>query len=241
MHKFTSILIFLLCFFSAAQAQELQQPVDTILSLNQLAIPADSVEYWKNSKPFEYAKWLDSLLKAKTISAPPASHTEPEPNWLDHVFASPLTRIIFWVLAGIFVLFILYKLFLANTIFRKKSKTASVSEVAEEVLNGESDYDTLINQSTRGGNYRLAVRYQYLKVLHKLAEKHFIEMAVDKTNYQYVREVASRGGLALKQQFQNDFAALTLSYEYVWYGEFAVDEDIYRKIATGFTQFNQKI
>ena len=119
--------------------------------------------------------------------------------------------------------------------------TAPVAEVEEDVLTGESDFDTLINQSLKSDNYRLAVRYQYLKVLHKLADKHFIEMAADKTNYQYVREVAGRGGRAAHQDFQNEFASLTLSYEYVWYGEFAVDETIYRKIATGFTQFNQKL
>ena len=114
------------------------------------------------------------------------------------------------------------------------------SEVTEEEVTGESDFDTLIRQSAAKGNYRLAIRYQYLKLLHRLADKHFIEMAADKTNYQYVRELSSRGP-AVNQQFQNDFASLTLNYEYVWYGEFGVDDVIYNRIARGFNDFNQKI
>ena len=40
---------------------------------------------------------------------------------------------------------------------------------------------------------------------------------------------------------QNDFASLTLNYEYVWYGEFEVEKDIYDKIEKGFRNFNQKV
>jgi hypothetical protein len=73
-----------------------------------------------------------------------------------------------------------------------------------------------------------------LHTLHKLAGKELIMIAADKTNYQYVSE--------LKNAMQrNDFAALTLNYEYVWYGEFAIDEQVYGKIRTGFKTFNDRI
>lgn len=213
---------------------------DTTLSPNELIIPPDSVAHWKNLKSFEYAKYLDSLLKAKQdkesvqVSSPP---TDTGPSWLDSVFASPATKIFFWTLAGLFILFILYKLFLTEGMFTKKmKKDQSVTpEVTEELLTNESDFDAMISQALRNGNYRLGVRYQYLKTLHQLAARNFIELAADKTNYQYVQETGNRGG-----QLKNDFAALTLSYEYVWYGEFAIEETTYHKIETGFTNFNRK-
>jgi len=224
--------------------------VDTTLSPNLLTMPADSIESWKGLKAFAYAKYLDSLLKVqqeekkkKPEESTVSSRRDKEPGWLDDVFASPVTKIFLWILAGLFVLYVLYKLFLTDGAFSRRSKTSRTDtpEVSEEVISAESDFDALISQSHRSGNYRLAVRYQYLKVLHRLAAKNFIELAVDKTNYQYVREMVTRGGAAVNQQFQNDFAALTLSYEYVWYGEFNVDDTIYRRIETGFTNFNQKI
>ena len=237
--------------------------VDSSLTSNQFTIPADSVENWKNLPVFAYAKYLDSLLKVKqatekvkmpksnpkSSSSSSSSSTTPEAaetersTWLDALFTSPITMIVLWVLAALFVGFILYKLFFTDgNPFKARTKTSqqAAPEVADEHLTSESDFDALINQSVRKGNFRLAIRYQYLKSLHRLADKNFIEMTVDKTNYQYVRELGSRGP-AVNQQFQNDFASLTLNYEYVWYGEFAVDDMIYNRIAKGFTEFNQKI
>jgi hypothetical protein len=226
---------------AATDVDEQSTITDTTLYPNQLTIPPDSVQNWKNLKAFEYAKYLDSLLKAKQdaentkVSDP--IPTSSGPGWLDSLFASPVTKFIFWGLAGLFILFILYKLFLTEGVFRRESKTgeSTAPEVAEEIITNESNFDAMISQAIRSGNYRLAVRYQYLKTLHKLADKHFIELAADKTNYQYVSEMAVRGG-----PFKNDFASLTLSYEYVWYGEFAIEETIYHKIESGFTNFNQK-
>ena len=139
-------------------------------------------------------------------------------------------------MAVLFVLFIVYNLFLTEGVFRKRT-TASKSaapEVEEEIINNKSDFEVLIKQAVQTGNYRLAVRYQYLQTLHKLADKKLIELAADKTNYQYVREITH-------QNYQNDFAALTLNYEYVWYGEFTIEENIYKTMNTGFSQFNNKL
>ena len=104
---------------------DLQQSIDTTISYKQLNISADTIQNWKELKAFEYARYLDSLLKEKqnkkkekTEDITPSSG----PSWLDNVFASPATRIFFWTLAGIFILFILYKLFLTEGFFKKKVK-----------------------------------------------------------------------------------------------------------------------
>jgi hypothetical protein len=140
------------------------------------------------------------------------------------------------MLAACFVLFILYKLFLTEGAFRKKTTSLKNTspEVEEEVITSESDFERLIRLALQSSNYRLAVRYQYLQTLHKLAAKNLIELAADKTNNNYVREITNKN-------YQNDFAALTLNYEYVWYGEFAIEENIYRRLETGFSQFNSKL
>ncbi len=123
-------------------------------------------------------------------------------------------------------------------IFKKKSRSINnqqlAPEVTEEVVTSESDFDRLIRLALTAGNFRLAVRYQYLRTLHHLAGRNYIEMAADKTNYQYVQEISNH-------QLRNDFASLTLNYEYVWYGEFQIEQVIYHKLETAFSGFNQKI
>jgi hypothetical protein len=219
--------------------------IDTALNYNKLNISPDSVEQWKNLQAFGYVKYLDSLLKAKKENAKKkdkqeeSNYSPPSGNgvsWLDGVLSSGGLQIFLWVLAIAFVLFILYKLFLTEGAFRKtpKSIKENTPDAEEEVITSDSDFEILIKQAVQTGNYRLAVRYQYLKTLHKLADKNLVELAADKTNYQYVREITN-------QNYQQDFAALTLNYEYVWYGEFNIDVIIYKRMENNFSQFNSKL
>jgi hypothetical protein len=219
--------------------------IDTALNYNKLNISPDSVEQWKNLQAFGYVKYLDSLLKAKKENAKKkdkqeeSNYSPPSGNgvsWLDGVLSSGGLQIFLWVLAIAFVLFILYKLFLTEGAFRKtpKSIKENTPYAEEEVITSDSDFEILIKQAVQTGNYRLAVRYQYLQTLHKLADKNLVELAADKTNYQYVREITN-------QNYQQDFAALTLNYEYVWYGEFNIDVIIYKRMENNFSQFNSKL
>ena len=158
------------------------------------------------------------------------------PGVFNSIFSSTFLKVVLWSIAGLFVLFILYKMFLTEGAFRKKPKSISTNAptVEEEIITSESDFGILIKQALQINNYRLAIRYQYLQTLHKLADRNLVSLTNDKTNYQYVREITN-------QNYQNDFAALTLNYEYVWYGEFMIEENIYRRMEISFSQFNSKI
>jgi biopolymer transport protein ExbD len=225
-------------------AEERELVIDTALNYTRLNISPDTVEQWKKLQAFAYVKHLDSLLKAKKDNAknkddeqdnyrPPENRGN---SWLDGFLSSGGLQIFLWTLAAFFIVFILYKLFLTEGVFRKtpRSQKANAPDAEEEIINNDSDFDILIKQAQQAGNYRLAVRYQYLQTLHKLADKNLVELAADKTNYQYVREITN-------QNYQQDFAALTLNYEYVWYGEFNIDVIMYKRVEIGFSQFNSKL
>jgi len=223
---------------SSDRYEELPEEIDTFLYKNNLHMPTDSVLYWKNLKEFGYTKYLDSLLKEKNKKQKPKTeHSTPRPpGFLNSIMGSSFLQVLLWILAIGFVLFIIYRLFLADGVFKRKTKAvkSEEAEVEEEIITPESDFDRLIRQALENNNYRQAVRYQYLRTLHVLAAAGFVQLAPDKTNYHYVTEISNR-------DHQNDFAALTLNYEYVWYGEFEIGLPVYQKIETGFINLNKKL
>ncbi|MEO6254229.1 MAG: hypothetical protein ABIO79_13030 [Ferruginibacter sp.] len=212
-----------------------EENTDTSLYKNNLNLPYDSIRNWKNLKAYAYTKYLDSLLKNQKKATVRQTPRPPGSGLFNNILSSAFVRVLLWTLAIGFVLFIIYRLFLADGVFQRRSRSKKEeANVEEEQITHESDFDAMIRQALQNGNYRQAVRYQYLRTLHLLAGKNFIELAPDKTNYQYVREITNRN-------HQNDFAALTLNYEYVWYGEFNIEKNIYQKIETNFTSLNQKL
>jgi len=212
--------------------------MDTTLAQNNLQLAYDSIRKWRNLKEYAYSKYLDSLLRNKKKEAPPEEASQPPSGggFLNSILESGFVNILLWTLAILFVLFIIYRLFLADAVFKGKPKSLkeAAGEVEEEMITQESDFDALIRQALQNSNYRQAVRYQYLRTLHLLAVKNMVILAPDKTNFQYVREISN-------YNHQQDFAALTLNYEYVWYGEFAIEKEIYQRIETNFISLNQKL
>ena len=147
-------------------------------------------------------------------------------------FFSSIFGIVFWILAiGLFA-YLVYRLFLSNSSFLSRSRKNISSDITVVEEENTSDPDLLLRNAIRNGNYRLAVRYLYLQSLQRLSEKKFIEINTNKTNYEYVMEVS-------KHKFANEFASLTLQYEYVWYGEYPVNERLFEQIQSSFTQFKK--
>lgn len=227
--------------------------VDTTVYRWQLAVAKDTIAKWKKMKQFDYVDKLDSLLKAakdkkKKEEKKQAkkqrdtkggrsddSGSSSSSGGLNSVFASSGLQVVLWVLAAAFVLFVIYKLFVTGSPLQRRQKTVTqVPQAAEEIITPESDFDRMIREALQKNNYRLAIRYHYLQTLHTLAQKNYVQLAADKTNYNYVHEIADFNK-------QNEFAALTLNYEYVWYGEFVIDEMVYQKLKPAFVAFNSKI
>ena len=88
--------------------------------------------------------------------------------------------------------------------------------------------DLLIEEACKSGNYRLATRWGYLKILKTLAVSNKIIWKPYKTNHDYYAELTG-------MPFLNDFREVSKIYDYVWYGEMPVDES---KYITYLPQFN---
>ena len=193
------------------------------------AIEFDSVQAVNSDKGFYYKRYMDSLLRATQfkVQKPRRSVDLSGSDFFSSIFG-----IIFWILAiGLFG-YLVYRLFLSNSSFLSRNRKNIASDIAVVEEENASDPDSLLRNAIRNGNYRLAVRYLYLQSLQRLSEKKFIELNSNKTNYEYVMEVR-------RHKFANEFASLTLQYEYVWYGEYPVDERLFEQIQGSFTQFNK--
>lgn len=225
---------------------------DTVLGKYEFDKDHSLADY-KHNKNFAYMKYLDSLLRKtkgltvdtfsiqnvrstrgkKAVSRDSAG--EP-PGPRINIFSLPAVKIVLWILAIFLIGFLVWKLFLGENFFRRNRsfKSNLGSNTQEEKEPDISGYDELIASAVQDKNYRLAVRYSYLQALKRLTDNGLVHFTADKTNYQYVNELNGK-------PFQNDFAALTLSYEYVWYGKFEIREDVYARLSRNFRSFNQKI
>lgn len=207
---------------------------DTLLVNNRVFVEPDSINALKNLKPLSYAKSMDSLLheyQQKMEKDEIAARNRI--SLISRFFLSPVTKYFFLILGAVFIFFILYKLFFAEGFLQRSYAKigASLSADANDQSAKTADYGKLIAQAVSSRNYRMAVRYHYLQSLQKLSSKGAIELVANKTNYQYVSELSGK-------KYKDLFASLTLHYEYVWYGEFDIDENVFNSIQNKFKQFN---
>ncbi len=210
---------------------------DTVLVSNELVISADSIRILKTTRPFAYAKNLDSILKSLKTQEEVKYSVEPNPpSGIDRFFSSGITQAVFWSVAVGMLLFILFKLFFSGGFLQRRSATNKVKVIAEEEehVPDVNEYGRLIKQAVAARDYRLATRFLYLQSLHYLIDRGVVTYAADKTNFEYLSEMSGNTK-------RNDFAALTLKYEYVWYGGFTVDETAFAGIQQLFTQFNNAL
>lgn len=212
-----------------------EAPVDTNLFARYINLPDDSIRNWKNRKEYAYTKNLDSLLKAsQEVQQVPQTRAPRSGSFMNQLLGGSIIKIILWTLAILFVGIIVYQLLKRNGLFQSSYKSKVAEKPAEEEeLSLQNDFDPLIDQAFKQGDYRMAVRYHFLKTLQQLRDKNQINYEPDKTNSRYVYEIPVN--------WRNDFSQLILQYEYVWYGHFDINREQYEQVQKRFHSFLQKV
>ena len=106
------------------------------------------------------------------------------------------------------------------------------SDMEEDI--SRIDFDEKVRKARQDKDFRLAVRWLYLKQLVLLNEHGRIAWKPYKTNMDYANELS---GSPLKSSFRH----LSRLYEYVWYGDYPLEEEAFVKAESEFTQFEQQI
>lgn len=122
---------------------------------------------------------------------------------------------------------------LKSALMRRKDRTI-LNFGSSIVLEPDSKLDELIAQALEKKNYGLAVRYLYQKSISLLKEAELIHWKADKTNHDFLYELGNHPSASY-------FDRLTYFYEYVDYGDFAIDEVRFSAIEKVFENFKNTL
>jgi hypothetical protein len=141
-----------------------------------------------------------------------------------------------YLLLTIFIGYFIIKLLLgtkASSFFTRKTATVNPLTIDEEHIEN-INLDTYINDALAQKNYRLAIRYMYLKALKELSSNNIISWHFEKTNSDYYNEMVD-------PLLKDNFKKVSYLYDYVWYGEFDLDEIGFINAQKDFERLTKKI
>jgi len=160
--------------------------------------------------------------------------------WLGKIFSFSsngssvsFVEIVLKVLAVGVILFVIY--LIVKAIMNGEGRWVFGKSSDKKVINYDEieknlhlvDFEKLIKEATKSGENRLLIRYYYLWLLKKLAEKEIIDWDVEKTNSDYLYEIKS-------EKLRGEFSYLSYLYNYIWYGEFILEEETLARSVKSF-------
>lgn len=142
---------------------------------------------------------------------------------LPFIFIGALIALVIWLF---------FKIDNGRAILQANHKGVFIGDDEEIIKN--QDIEALIDLALKDKNYRLAVRYYYLLTLQQLSGKELIDWQAQKTNHEYIYEIKNN-------DLRAQFGKLTEVYDYIWYGNFEVDENAFAKAQLAFSKINKEI
>ena len=231
------LLLFLLLFSIPGFAQDTLHVTKSAIQVDSSAI--EQVQFEEGFKE----KYTDDEFiyeaKAKELNA-----WDRFKEWLydlfERIFNSSsrentenIVELLLKILAAAFIIFVIYLIVKAimngegTWVFGKSSdkKVINYEEIEKNIH--LVDFEKLIKETLKNGENRLAIRYYYLWLLKIMSAKQLIEWDVEKTNSDYLYEIKNSA-------IQSQFEYVSYLYNYIWYGEFELDEVTFVKAKKAF-------
>ena len=144
-----------------------------------------------------------------------------------------ILRIFAIALTGFLLYFLLRFLFSreGGFFFRKKNSKVEIEGAVIHENIHEINFPETIAKHERASDFRSAVRYRFLLVLKKLSDRKVIDWTPEKTNKDYIAGIA-------EPRLKETFTDLVYIFDYVWYGEFPIDELSYKHFKEKFEAVN---
>ena len=122
--------------------------------------------------------------------------------------------------------------FKTNRRIKRRGADVSLREIEENL--DSVDLRTPLERAIADGNFRRAVRLLYLQSIQRLDEKRLVRWQIDKTNGEYLRELAAG-------ELRTRFAEVTLVFERLWYGERDLDRAQFTAVHREFNELLLRI
>ena len=189
----------------------------------------DILEKYKNDPEFDYdggpkeaEDWISKIKNWINQQLAILRSSKAYSTLLDYLYYGLMIAALILIVRG------LIKADRRGLLFGKiNSNEIKIIESEEDI--SQINFDELISIAIESKQYKLAVRYLFLNSLKLLSEKGLIELKNNKTNYQYLSEIKNN-------QIADVFRNTTSSFEWIWYGDFPVDENIMKSSQNDFNE-----
>lgn len=141
-----------------------------------------------------------------------------------------------------FVVIILVIYFIVKAIMNKEGTWIFGASSDKKIIDYETvaqnihkaDFDKMIREAVKAEDFRLAIRWYYLRLLKQLSDKSIIEWDPEKTNADYLYEIK-------QQSLQSQFAYVSYLFNYTWYGHFEVDQPLFEKSKSAYEKLSREL
>jgi hypothetical protein len=212
----------------ASESTEAILPDSIILRV----VPDTTVEAWKLDRRFAYANDPAYWRHQKRQTG----KTSPFLLWLARVLGSAGFRYFIYIVLGGLLVFAILRIMFENNLgmfYRSRAKKRAGDDGGPgEGSAAEEDLDERLRYFLTRNDHRKAVRYLYLRSLRALSGRGLIQGGARTTNREYLRQLAGTPQEA-------PFRFLTGAYEKVWYGEFDLSGEAFRRLHQYFEDFDK--
>lgn len=226
-------MLFIPCWSGSTSAQDsLQTETESVL---EVRVPdVEIIEEYASDPDFVY----------QSIPENPDSFAERFLYQLfrlfDFLFGNPIggfiLRLFLYIAIGSLVLVIINQAIGGNLInvFSRKNPEQSFSlNIGEEELD-QLNLQEMLEEALSNSDFHAATRYVYLITLKMLNDQNLIVFSIEKTNFDYERELAMHPSSPL-------FSKLTSWYEFVEYGDFDIDRTGFSKVQDLFNTLKTRL
>ncbi|MGH2666359.1 DUF4129 domain-containing protein [Flavobacterium sp.] len=225
-----------------SNAIEITKPEKVIYTVSNILIDTAKIEARAFDKKFK-SKYNDEVFvyefKSKEKNA-----WDRFKEWLSGIFkrlfsftdneaSMNFVELLLKIIAVLIVVYVIY--LIAKSVLNKEGqwvfgrnsdkKIIHYEDVEKNIKN--ADFEKLIKQALESDEKRLVIRYYYLWLLQKMAAKEIIIWDIEKTNSDYLYEIKN-------PKLKDDFSYSSYLYNYIWYGEFDLDDMTFEKAKNTF-------
>lgn len=212
--------------------QDTKAPIITVKNYKEVLARYESEEFTYSENIKDRISFVDRLIARLR-------------NWLSDLMPQSnyeFKETFYYILGGIAVIilvYIVYKLIYSKNAFFRKDKNEGEDTESDELTYVEknlmnTNLQPYLKDAVTNQDFSLAIRYLQLLNIQKLAEAELIKWKYSKTNSDFANEIDNN---LLKKDFQQ----CTRIFEYVWFGDFQLNQPDFERYQQDFKQFQSKI